>query len=181
MDGGFIVGGTKFLSLDHKRRGWLASFTAEGELQWEQVFRDGQGEVTAATPLSNGRVVLSHQIDSGEVSVALIMLDKSGRIYWESKLPRTEICDVSAMWISARGKLFAAGSTCDTSKEQIWLGNISANGDVVILKKLASIHNAKVKQILPLNKGIAAILHPRLDLGNSRSWLFVGAEIRELE
>lgn len=87
-DGGFIIAGqntSKRIGNPHSR---LLRLTSRGAIQWDQILRDGYGELTAVAPAGDGDFVVA-SFDGG-----VWRIDPEGKVRWEKGTGMTGVWSI---------------------------------------------------------------------------------------
>ena len=178
-DNGFIVSGIRFSPPDFQNKVWIARFSEHGDLLWDQTLLDKRGKPLAGVVLPNNDILLARLESFGEGSrgaqLSLIRVAEGGNVMWNKRVSTSEICGISTLWLSGKGKTLATGANCDTEKTRVWIGEVLGNGEINILEKIISISRAGIVNALPLDKKIALILENETGLGDAPTWLLVGS------
>jgi hypothetical protein len=183
-DNGFIVSGIRFSPPDFQNKVWIARFSGNGGLLWDQTLHDKQGKSSAGVVLPDNDILLARLDGLGVglrgTQLSLFRVGKSGNVLWNKKISGSEICSISTLWVSDKGKILAAGTNCDTEKARVWVGEVLDNGEINLLKKMVSINGAEIVYGLPLDKKIVIVLEGKTDSGAPQAWLLVNS-MREIE
>lgn len=171
-DAGFIVGGKIFSPPGFENNTWIAHFSEHGNLLWEQKFLDKRSKIIASAVLPDNSILFARTLGLSGTKLSLVKLGKDGNLLWEKNISDSDICGISAIWMSAKRKLFAAGTDCSEVSASAWVGEIYGDGKIKLFKKTSSINNARVLSVLPMSQKIAIVFESNTD-SYTATWLLV--------